>query len=247
MSHVRKSKLVEVRLREHADRLIENPSSMKGSWRDLLLTPEARLHVDLGCGKGLWLTRAAEALPGDVFIGVDNDRTCVSFAVERVGVAGADNARVVFDSVHNVSDLFAPEEIDVLHVNFPTPFPRKKETAKRVTAAERLMEYRELLAPDGRLQMKNDSQPLFDFTLDQLACAGYDVLCLTRDLHGEAESDDREAGFGDGVDGEAGFIRLGEGAVLPGPFSPEDFILSQYEEKLTAKGARVLALHAARS
>ncbi len=277
MPHVRKSKLVEERLKTYADFLVADPSSLRGLWRrrfgrpDARLhvdlgcgkRPDARLHVDLGCGKGLWISRAAQALPGDAFVGIDNDRTCVSFALERIGSARAGNALVVFDEARSLRELFAPGEIDVLHVNFPTPFPRKKEAASRVsaragnalvvfdearslrelfapgeidvlhvnfptpfprkkeaasrvTSSARLMEYRDLLAPDGRIQLKTDSQPLFDFTLEQLDRTGYEVVQMTRDMRG------------------GGFAA-----------SCEDLVPSAYEEKLVAKGARVLALHAA--
>lgn len=216
MPHVRKSKLVEERLKTYADFLVADPSSLRGLWRRRFGRPDARLHVDLGCGKGLWISRAAQALPGDAFVGIDNDRTCVSFALERIGSARAGNALVVFDEARSLRELFAPGEIDVLHVNFPTPFPRKKEAASRVTSSARLMEYRDLLAPDGRIQLKTDSQPLFDFTLEQLDRAGYEVVQMTRDM--------RDGGFA---------------------ASCEDLVPSAYEEKLVAKGARVLALHAA--
>ena len=216
MPHVRKSKLVEERLKTYADFLVADPSSLRGLWRRRFGRPDARLHVDLGCGKGLWISRAAQALPGDAFVGIDNDRTCVSFALERIGSARAGNALVVFDEARSLRELFAPGEIDVLHVNVPTPFPRKKEAASRVTSSARLMEYRDLLAPDGRIQLKTDSQPLFDFTLEQLDRAGYEVVQMTRDMRG------------------GGFAA-----------SCEDLVPSAYEEKLVAKGARVLALHAA--
>lgn len=216
MPHVRKSKLVDERLRAYADYLVADPAALRGVWRQRLGRPDAKLHVDLGCGKGLWVSRVACALPDDVFVGIDNDRTCVSFAVERVGRVGAENSAVVFDEARSLRDLFAPGEIDVLHVNFPTPFPRKKEAANRVTSSARLMEYRDLLAPEGRFHLKTDSQPLFDFTLEQLDRAGYRIERMTRDMHSE------------GFSGSCG-----------------DLVPSAYEEKLVAKGARVLALHAA--
>ncbi len=82
----------------------------------------------------------------DVFVGIDNDRTCVSFAVERVGRVGAENSAVVFDEARSLRDLFAPGEIDVLHVNFPYAFPAEEgggESRHELGAAHG---YRDLLA-----------------------------------------------------------------------------------------------------
>lgn len=223
MPHVRKPKLIEQRLREHASHLAADPRSLRGRWREALGMPGARLHVDLGCGKGLWLARAAQAHPGELFVGIDNERMCVSFAVEGLSLAGIGNARAALDDADNLQELFAPGEIDVLHINFPTPFPRKKEAAKRVTNAERLMEYRQVLAEDGRLQLKTDSQPLFDYTLEQIEAAGFQITALTRDLHN---------------------LRPAADAADSQGFDSFDSTLSAYEEKLTGKGALVMALHA---
>ncbi len=50
--HVRKSKLVDERLRAYADYLVADPAALRGAWRQRPGRPDAKLHVDLGCGKG---------------------------------------------------------------------------------------------------------------------------------------------------------------------------------------------------
>lgn len=271
MPHVRKSKLIEQRLEAHAAFIEAEPRRLAGSWRGRLGNPAAKLHVDLGCGKGLWLSRAAKTTPDAVFLGIDNERMCASFAVEALAQAQAGNARVVLDEASNLEALFALGEVDVIHINFPTPFPRKKEAHKRVTAAERLMEYRRILGAEGVIHLKTDSQPLFDFTLEELERAGYRIVAFTRDLHGAGSRGDapvRAGGANDEPDagapsapgatpaaglsaGASATFAAETAAVSPrlatddfGEFSPHDYTLSAYEEKLTAKGARVMALHA---
>lgn len=214
MPHVRKPKLIDERLERYASYLVANPQDMRGKW--LTLLPGARaLHVDLGCGKGIWTSRVANANPDCLFIGVDFERMCVSFAMERAAQKSIQNARFIFDGAHSIEELFAPGEVDVLHMNFPTPFPRKKQARNRVTDEILLMVYRQVLSPTGEIHLKTDSQPLFDFTLEQLAATGYDVAWLTRDMHAE------HAGA-----------------------TPLDLTMSAYEEKLVGEGARVHALHA---
>lgn len=173
------------------------------------------LHVDLGCGKGVWTTRVAAADPQGLYVGMDCERMCVSFAMERAAGLGLANVRFVYDSARTAKDLFGPGEVDVLHINFPTPFPRKKQAENRVTSGARLMEYRSALGGAGQLHLKTDSQPLFDFTLEQLAATGYEVVWLTRDLHAN-----------------------------PRGATPQDLTMSAYEERLVEQGARVHALHA---
>ncbi len=254
MPHVRKSKLIEQRLEAHAHLLVSDAEAHAGSWRSSLGKPDGRLHVDLGCGKGLWISRAATLLPDAAFVGIDNERMCASFAVEKLACEGADNARIVLDEARNIGALFAPGEIDVIHLNFPTPFPRKKEAHRRVTAAERLMEYRRVLRPSGMLHLKTDSQPLFDFTVEELDRAGYTIVSMTRDLHGDRAAGaigvlspaPNEEHSRDAALRQTGARAAGSGSAQHGhpfgSFSQEDFALSAYEEKLTAKGARIMAL-----
>lgn len=214
MVHFRTPKLTEQRLEQHADRLIADPWSMRGRWRDLM--PQAgRIHVDLGCGKGNWMCRVARVCQKDLFIGIDYERMCVAYGVERAGLAGLENAFFANDTAHELEDMFAPGEIDVLHINFPTPFPRIKKALERVTDGRRLMAYRDLLGEDGELHLKTDSQPLFDFTLVQLEATGYNVMWQTRDLHANPE-----------------------GATTA------DLEMSAYEEKFLPRGAKTHALHA---
>ena len=75
MAHFRKSKLTEQRLNWYKEYYVSNPWEMRGHWRELM--PQARrVHLDLGCGKGIWTTRVAKELPDDLFIGIDYERMC---------------------------------------------------------------------------------------------------------------------------------------------------------------------------
>lgn len=233
MSHVRKPRLIESRLRNHAAFVAADPCTCAGHWRELREGVE-KLQVDLGCGKGIWTTRAAYANPTALMVGIDIEPMCVSFAAERAAIGGVEssgqsasadsgftpayNTVFTIGSAADLVDFFAPGEIDVLHLNFPTPFPRKKETLKRVTCIDRLMEYRKLLGAGGEVRLKTDHQPLFDYTIEQLVCAGYDITWQTRDLLGDDAA--------------------GKGAA------PSDLLQSGYEERLVAAGAYVHAAHA---
>ena len=88
-----------------------------------------------------------------------------------------------------VVNMFGAGEVSRIHLNFPTPYPRKKESGRRLVILERLMEYRRILAPGGEVVLKTDSQPLRDFALTQFELAGYDVTWQTDDARGERPYD----------------------------------------------------------
>ncbi|MGN0302100.1 MAG: tRNA (guanosine(46)-N7)-methyltransferase TrmB [Anaerotardibacter sp.] len=216
MAHFKKPKLTNQRLEQYAQYVAANPLNNKGHWHDLY--PEAKkIHVDLGCGKGLWTTRAASSMSEDLFIGFDREPMCVSMGAEKAGKQELRNAFFALDSAQYVHNNFAEGEIDVLHINFPTPYPKKKEAHNRIVEGTWLANYRECLGETGVIQLKTDSQPLFDFALEQLNHTGYQIIWQTRDLH--ANQPQKEEWLG----------------ALAN-------ITSAYEEKLIQRGAVVYAL-----
>jgi tRNA (guanine-N7-)-methyltransferase len=79
--------------------------------------------------------------------------------------------------------------VHAITLNFPTPFPRKKDAAKRLTIIERLMDYRTILAEGSTVLLKTDSYPLWRFTQTQFDLAHYQVLWCSDDAHAERPDD----------------------------------------------------------
>ena len=176
---------------ERYGRVIEvAPVSLRGRWREACWPAGAAggfsaLHLDMGCGKGAFLAEAAARDPEALYVGVDAEPICVAYAARAVSEAGVANAVVVPAMGDALPRIFAPGEVDVIHLNFPTPFPRKKEAALRLTAYERLMEYRELLAPKGILRLRSDSAPFVAWSRVQLANAGFSLTWESSDARAE--------------------------------------------------------------
>lgn len=274
MAHFRHPKLLEERLALHGKYVVKNPEELAGQWRSLL--PECnQLCVDLGCGKGLWTSAAANAWQDSLFVGVDHELMCVSFAAEQAAVGGVassgwaknadegfvapSNIRFVCAPASRVSELFAEGEIDHLFLNYPTPFPKKKETAKRIVNADHLRVYARLLASHGVLHFKTDSQPLFDYALEQLESTEFEVVALTRDLYNDAHDTTSEEFYGfapaSSLDPNvtAAFAKnTGANEAWHREDSFEAFELfddvdrlpSAYERKTLMRGAKIHALHA---
>lgn len=174
-----KNFVLEERMERYADAIEVAPASWAGVWREACAPVGGpafgELRVDLGCGKGGFLAESALSEPDVLFVGVDAEPVCVVYAAQRVMETGARNALVVPARGEDVCRIFAPGEVGRIHINFPTPFPRKRDAAKRLVLLDRLLEYRRVLAPGGVVELRTDSQPLYAFALGQFALAGYDV------------------------------------------------------------------------
>ncbi|MBS5451341.1 MAG: tRNA (guanosine(46)-N7)-methyltransferase TrmB [Coriobacteriia bacterium] len=217
----RRPKNLEKRFEWYAPVIEATPLERASTWAQTWC-PEAReVRLDLGCGKGSYTLRAAQAEPDVLFVGMDCDAICVSMAAKKALEAGVGNVVFTRANADDLARIFAPGELGGISLNYSSPFPPAKYASKRLTHVERLMVYRELLCPGARVSFKTDSAPLYEFSRIQFGLAGYDVLWETTDLYGEGTS---------GLDSQlAAACRIS----------------SEYEERLTAEGAKVHALVAA--
>jgi len=180
-----KNFVLEERLERYRDLIEVRPRSLRGLWAEACApaggAPFTEVRCDLGCGKGAFLAAAASREPDVLFVGVDAEPLCIAYAAQRVSEAGLANAVVVPGTGACLKDIFSQGELGRIHLNFPTPFPRKKEAHRRLVAPERLLEYREVLGQGAELRLRTDSQPLRDFCRDMLKVCGYELTFETDD------------------------------------------------------------------
>ena len=142
-----------------------------------------KLYVELGTGKGDFITQIAERNPQINFVGLEVEATVVLAAARKVHEKNLSNVRLIVFDVSNIAELFAEHTVDRLYINFCDPWPKKRHAKRRLTYVKFLELYRKILAPDGEIFFKTDNRGLFDFSLEQFALAGMEVRDVTNDLH----------------------------------------------------------------
>ena len=161
---------------------IENPAEKKGSWR--ALKPDATaLWVEVGCGKGKFTAETAEANPDVLMIAVERCREAMVVAMEKAKNMGLTNVFYIDMDVEKIEEIFGYGEIDRLFINFPDPWPRKKNAKRRLTHRGFLDKYCRVVRECGEFHFKTDNAPLFEFSVEEFAACGLEVKNLTRDLH----------------------------------------------------------------
>lgn len=193
--HIRlpKNFVLEERLERYAAAIEPNPYGWRGLWavacRRSDAAPFREVRLDLGCGRGGFTVEAARREPDVLFIGMDSEPICIAYAAQVGCESGLSNVVFVPGSAMRITEMFAEGELACIYLNFPTPFPRKKDSGKRTANFERLMDYRHVLAPGGQVRLRTDSQPLFDFALTQLPIAGYEPVWTSRDARADRPDD----------------------------------------------------------
>lgn len=159
-----------------------------GGWQDEF-GRAAPLHVELGTGKGRFLSELASREPGMNFIGFEAQRDILFYAAQEVAERELGNVRLLHFDVAGIVDIFAPGEVSRLYINFCDPWPKKRHAKRRLTHRLFLDRYRVILAAGGTLHFKTDNADLFAFSLDEFAAAGLMVPAVTFDLHAERPTD----------------------------------------------------------
>ena len=179
---LRKMKTLDVRMERCAALRIAEPAQLKGNWRSL--KPDASaLWVEVGCGKGKFTAETAAANPDVLMIAVERCREAMVVAMEKAQAMELTNVFYIDMDVANIEEIFAGQEIDRLFINFPDPWPRKKNAKRRLTHRTFLDKYCRVIKEGGEIHYKTDNAPLFEFSVEEFAVCGLQVNNLTRNLH----------------------------------------------------------------
>lgn len=169
-------------------------TSERGMWRQIFGGAE-KLFVELGTGKGDFITTMAARDTLSAYIGIEAEQSVLYTAAKKVAAMRLFNVRLLTFDASRLIDIFAPGEIDAIFLNFCDPWPKKRHEKRRLTNRRFLEIYRSLLRPGGRLFFKTDNAALFDYSLDEFLASGMTVEGVTRDLHAAPPPDNVETEY----------------------------------------------------
>ncbi len=170
-----------------AELLISPPTDAPIDPRDCF--PNDRpISLEIGCGKGDFAIGTAAKRPEENLIAMERVPDVACLALEKAMATKGDrpdNLRFLIGNAQNLASIFSPRSFSTIYLNFSDPWPKSGYAKRRLTHANFLALYRNLLIPDGLLKFKTDNTELFEFSLEQFSACGLEILRETRDLHAE--------------------------------------------------------------
>ncbi|MDF2521985.1 MAG: trmB [Clostridia bacterium] len=169
---------------EHPKLVVFKPILYKGKWNQLFDNSKP-LHVELGMGRGQFITINASIHRDINYIGIEKKNEVALIAMNRaLDIEPAlDNLRILPTNIDYISEIFEEGEIDTLYINFCDPWPKVRHAKRRLTHRNYLNEYKQLLKPNAEIIFKTDNRDLFDFSVEEFKESGYELTEVNYDLH----------------------------------------------------------------
>lgn len=168
------------------------PEKIKGKWRKQFKEQNKPLHLELGCGKGGFISKIAVSNPDVNYIAIDLVDAMLGLAKRKIEEeyksANRETSNVLitrFDIERILLIFDKVDAIDRIYINFCNPWPKGKHRKKRLTHTRQLEKYKEFLKEDGEIYFKTDDDDLFNASLTYFEETGFEIIKKTYDLHSE--------------------------------------------------------------
>lgn len=198
-------------INNHPEIVIPNPEEHKGNWKEVFKN-EQPIHIEVGTGKGQFVTGMALANPEVNYIGIELYDSVIVSALEKVIEAKSpSNLRLLKVNGADLYKYFEKNEVSRVYLNFSDPWPKVRHAKRRLTHEGFLSLYESILIEHGEIHFKTDNRGLFEYSLVSMSQYGMILKEVSLDLHANM---------------------------------PEDNIMTEYEEKFSAKGQPIYRVEA---
>ena len=161
---------------------INAPEELKGGWK-AHFGNENPIHLEIGTGKGRFLTTLATNNPDINYVGIEKFSSVLIRALEKQEELKLPNLIFIRMDADTITDIFAEGEVDKIYLNFSDPWPKDRHAKRRLTSRQFLARYDQFLKKDGVVEFKTDNRDLFDFSVEETKEAGWNMKAITYDLH----------------------------------------------------------------
>ncbi|MEO3945689.1 tRNA (guanosine(46)-N7)-methyltransferase TrmB [Gorillibacterium sp. CAU 1737] len=190
---LRGRKGIREELERQNDLIVLDPRQLKGKWREHFGN-DRPIHVELGMGKGIFISEMSRRNPEVNFIGIDRYDELLRRAADKARLLHDEStnwnlALALFDISH-ISEVFAPGEVERVYLNFSDPWPKKRHARRRLTAPGFLKQYEDFLNERGEIHLKTDSRLLFEYSLNTFADLELRMRNISLNLHGDGIRED---------------------------------------------------------
>ena len=172
---------------------IDNPEEYKGRWKELFGNNNP-IYLELGCGKGGFISQLAVYNPDINYIAIDLVDAMLGLAKRKIekefemADREIDNVYITRYDIERINSILSKEDnIERIYINFCNPWPKSKHKKKRLTHTRQLEKYKEFLAEGAKVFFKTDDEGLFNDSIKYFKDSGFEIEKITYDLVEETD------------------------------------------------------------
>lgn len=169
-------------IKSYPNIIVPVPESMKGRWSSAFEIDQP-IHIEVGTGKGKFITEMARAYPQINFIGIELYDSVIVSALQRLVEADLPNVKLLQVNAAKLTEYFAPGEVSRIYLNFSDPWPKNRHEKRRLTYRSFLEIYESILVDQGEIHLKTDNQSFFEYSLISFSQYGLLLKEISLDLH----------------------------------------------------------------
>lgn len=153
----------------------------KGKYNNLF-NNENPIHIEIGMGKGSFITNMALSNPNINFIGIEKYDSVIVRAVEKQDELKLPNLRFIKMDATYIEKYF-DKEVDTIYLNFSDPWPKDRHARRRLTSSDFLERYDKIFKNIKHIIMKTDNRKLFEYSIKSFTDYGYKIEDISLDLY----------------------------------------------------------------
>jgi tRNA (guanine-N7-)-methyltransferase len=125
------------------------------------------IELEVGSGKGLFLTNAAKQNPGRRYVGLELAGKYALECQDRISKMGIENVQfIACDAVMVLDRDVKDDSLDAVHVYFPDPWWKSRHKKRRVLSEQTLLNIQRTLKPNGEFHFWTDVLDYYEATLE---------------------------------------------------------------------------------
>lgn len=184
---------MRMRKKPWVDALLENPpsfvysdlKSLAGKTRETY----SKVHLEIGSGKGDYWIQMSAMHPESLWIGLEKDIKVAAIAIKKAMPTILNNQIFLVGDAQDHLIHLNDGDVDVIHLNFSDPWPKKRNHKRRLSAESFIKQYHRLLSEQGRIIMKTDNQDLFEFSMVSFSQASFILEEMSVDFRRTPQED----------------------------------------------------------
>lgn len=170
----------------------DEPEKWKGKWKEHFENSDLPFMLELGCGKGTFISKLAAQNLDTNYLAIDLIDAMLGLAKRNIETSYKEanlepkNVLITRFDIERINLILDKEDkVQRIYINFCNPWPRGKHRKKRLTHTRQLEKYKEFLKADAQIFFKTDDDDLFNDSIRYFEESGFKIDKKTYDLENE--------------------------------------------------------------